>query len=99
MKKQEYNPISKVSDEEWDDFKILTNDDPDFWFSAARWSKETNEFSLSERKFIFKIGTNLKKDNPLTEKQLFWANKLYRKIISCGFRFQKRGKGVIFTKF
>jgi len=66
--------------EEWEDFKVFTNDDPGYWFAAARWGKISKEYTLPERKFTFQVGKHLKDDDSMTKKQICYAQKLFRKF-------------------
>lgn len=85
--------------EEWEDFKVLTNDDPGYWFAAAKWGKISKEYTSSERRFIFQVGKHLKEDAPMTKKQISYAHELFKKIVKSLFRYERRGKSVIRRTF
>jgi hypothetical protein len=84
-RKDDYKPVPKVSIKEWDDFKILTSGDSDFWFGAAKWGKETEKLKPGERGFVFRVGVSCKQDNPMSEKQVTWAKKLFKKLNEVGY--------------
>jgi hypothetical protein len=82
--------LSKVSEDGYINNENINDNiqnDPQFWFSLAKWSKANSRFEGHVRKFIFKVGQLLSSNTDISPKQLLYKQSVYNQAIEFGFKY------------
>jgi hypothetical protein len=83
--RNESSVVEVLSEEEQQDFLIVTSCSSDAWFELAAWAKQTSNLQAWQRSLAFSIGRLMENDKTPSRKQSVQGAKVLREAIRLGF--------------